>query len=211
MRKEQRNHRPNTPDVDCGESSHVLTDLRTVSAFGFWLLQEWMLAKTHRRLAGRRVSESLQQSHKVVIPVKRQSRYKCGSFAYPGSPLIGFLAQIKFCLPVDYEDLCPLWKKHFIFFFFACVFCFSHTTYFQKLLIIIEVRLKVTPRAGSGSGRLTPYLLLADCLALRPGLAWLCQVDGSKRLRSSALAPVRRRSNRFLVHLELQRECRLEP
>lgn len=116
---EQRNHRPNTPDVDCGVSSLVFTDLRAASAC-FLALQEWMLAKTHRRLAGRRLSESLQQSHKVVIPVKRQSRYKCGSFAYPGFPLIGFLAQIKFCLPVDYEDLCPLWKKHFILFLRVC-------------------------------------------------------------------------------------------
>lgn len=88
-----------------------------------------MLTKRHRRLAGRRLSESLQQSHKVVIPVKRQSRYKCGSFACPRFPLIGFLAQIKFCLPVNYEDLCPLWKKHFKFFFLCVCFVFPYKVF----------------------------------------------------------------------------------
>lgn len=72
----------------------------------------------------------------------------------------------------------PKEKTLYVLFFLRVCVLFFHTKYFQKLLIIIEGRLRVTPHAGSGSGRLAPYLLLADCLALRPGLAWLCQVDG---------------------------------
>lgn len=85
---------------------------------------------------------------------------------------------------IDQTPLMWIVGKHYNFLFLLC-FVSLVKRYFQ-----VQEKFLIATESGStcwlGVQAAAPYLLLADCLAPRPGLASLCQAEGSKQLCSSA-------------------------